>query len=208
MAVTPAGFHGQHGEGGLRLVASEVAAQGVEVTVFPITDIGLKELAEADIVFIGTWVDGLVLFGQRLGRAGRIKAMPVIDGKRVAAFMTYAINAGKALDRFARVLDERGATVVSRTCTGDRLEVGVAEFVTASLDSVLMQGLRPGARQLRLHDWGSLRAFLDPPNHPLDAGPCPRAGVGGVPTSAAATTAGRPSPPSTRPRRRCSTTSK
>ena len=38
--------------------------------------------------------------------------MPVIDGKRVAAFMTYAIHAGKALDRFARVLEERGATVV------------------------------------------------------------------------------------------------
>ena len=62
-----------------RLVADEVAAHGVEVAVYPITDIGLKDLAEADIVFVGTWVDGLVLFGQRPGRAGRIKAMPVID---------------------------------------------------------------------------------------------------------------------------------
>ena len=111
--------HGQHGEGGPARSRDEVAAQGVEVTVYPITDIGLKDLAEADIVFIGTWVDGLVLFGQRPGRAGRIKAMPVIDGKRVAAFMTYAINAGKALDRFARVLDERGATVVAAApCCG------------------------------------------------------------------------------------------
>jgi hypothetical protein len=120
-----------------RLIADEVAAQGCDVAVFPITDIGLKELAEADIVFIGTWVDGLVLFGQRPGRAGRIRNMPVIDGKRVAAFMTYAINAGKALDRFAKVLDERGATVVSRMLLRrDHLEAGVEDFVAVSLDSV------------------------------------------------------------------------
>jgi flavodoxin I len=120
-----------------RLVADEVAEQGVEVSVYPITDIGLKDLAEADIVFIGTWVDGLILFGHRPGRAGRIRSMPVIDGKRVAAFMTYAIHAGKALDRFARVLEERGATVVGRTLLRrDRLDAGIAEFVTASLDTV------------------------------------------------------------------------
>lgn len=120
-----------------RLIADEVAAQGVEVSVYPITDIGLKDLAEADIVFVGTWVDGLILFGHRPGRAGRIKAMPVIDGKPVAAFMTYAVHAGKALDRFARVLDERGATVVASTLLRrDRLEAGVADFVTASLDTV------------------------------------------------------------------------
>ena len=120
-----------------RLIADEVAAQGVDVTIYNITEIGLKDLAEADIVFIGTWVDGLVLFGHRPGRAGRIKAMPVIDGKRVAAFMTYAVRAGKALDRFARVLDERGATVVASTLLRrDRLETGVADFVTASLDTV------------------------------------------------------------------------
>ena len=100
---------------GRRLIADEVASRGVEVAVYNITDIGLKELAEADVVFIGTWVDGLVLFGHRPG-AGRIKRMPVVDGKQVAAFMTYAIHAGKALDRFSRVLTERGAVVVARGC--------------------------------------------------------------------------------------------
>jgi peroxiredoxin family protein len=120
-----------------RLIADEVAAHGVDVTVFPVTGIGLKALAEADVVFIGTWVDGLVLFGHRPGRAGRIKAMPVIDGKRVAAFMTYAIHAGKALDRFAVVLGERGATVVSRVLLRrDQLDRGIADFVSATLATV------------------------------------------------------------------------
>ncbi|MFO7278767.1 MAG: flavodoxin family protein [Thermoanaerobacterales bacterium] len=120
-----------------RLIAHEVAARGVDVAVYPITDVDLKALAEADVVFVGTWVDGLVLFGHRPGRAGRLRSLPVIDGKRVAAFMTYAIHAGKALDRFARLLEERGGEVVARTLLRrDRLEQGVADFVTASLATV------------------------------------------------------------------------
>jgi flavorubredoxin len=120
-----------------RLIAAEVAARGVEVSVYNITDIGLKDLAEADVVFIGTWVDGLVLFGHRPGRAGRIKSMPVIDGKRVAAFMTYAIHAGKALDRFAKVLSERGAIVVARALLRrDHLDRGIDDLVTQALATV------------------------------------------------------------------------
>jgi flavorubredoxin len=120
-----------------RLIAEEVAARGVDVAIYPITDIGLKDLAEADIVFVGTWVDGLILFGHRPGRAGRIKSMPVIDGKRVAAFMTYAVHAGKALDRFARVLEERGAEVVARSLLRrDHLDAGISDFVSSSLATV------------------------------------------------------------------------
>jgi flavorubredoxin len=120
-----------------RLIGEAVAAEGVEVAIYPITGIGLKNLAEADIVFVGTWVDGLVLFGHRPGRAGRIRSMPVIDGKRVAAFMTYAIHAGRALDRFAEVLEERGATVVGRMLLRrDRLEAGIDDFVRGALATV------------------------------------------------------------------------
>jgi hypothetical protein len=120
-----------------RLVGEAVAGERVEVAIYPITSIGLKDLAAADIVFVGTWVDGLVLFGHRPGRAGRIRSMPVIDGKRVAAFMTYAIHAGRALDRFADVLEERGATVVARILLRrDRLEAGVEGFVRDALATV------------------------------------------------------------------------
>ena len=120
-----------------QLIADEVASRGVEVTIYNITDIGLKELAEADVVFVGTWVDGLVLFGHRPGRAGRIKRMPVVDGKQVAAFMTYAIHAGKALDRFSRVLTERGAVVVARgLLRRDRLDQGIEELVSEALATV------------------------------------------------------------------------
>src|SRR5918994_2506611 len=118
-----------------RLIGEAVAAEGVEVAIYPITAIGLKNLAESDIVFVGTWVDGLVLFGHRPGRAGRIRSMPVIDSKRVTVFITYAIHAGRALERFAEVLEERGATVVSRALLRrDRLEAGIDDFVRSALE--------------------------------------------------------------------------
>ncbi|HEX8802589.1 MAG TPA: flavodoxin family protein [Acidimicrobiales bacterium] len=120
-----------------RVIAEAVRDEGAEVSVYPITAIGLKDLAEADIVFVGTWVDGLILVGHRPGRAGRLRSMPVIDGKRAAAFMTYAIHAGKALERFERVLEERGATVVASTLLRrDRIPAGVDEFVREALATV------------------------------------------------------------------------
>jgi flavorubredoxin len=120
-----------------RLVGEAAQAAGADVSIYNITDIGLKDLAEADIVFVGTWVDGLVLFGHRPGRVGRIRAMPVIDGKRAAAFMTYAVHAGKVLQSFERVLEERGATVVASTLLRrDRLDHGVDEFVREALATV------------------------------------------------------------------------
>ena len=62
--------------------------------------------------------------------------MPVVDGKQVAAFMTYAIHAGKALDRFSRVLTERGAVVVARGLLRDRLDQGIEELVSEALATV------------------------------------------------------------------------
>jgi len=120
-----------------QLIGAAAADAGAEVAVFPIDAIGLKELAEADIVFIGTWVDGLVLVGHRPGRKGKLRRLPVIDGKRAATFMTYAIHAGKALDRFRDVVEERGATVVMQQLfRRDRLEVGVEDFVHNALAAV------------------------------------------------------------------------
>ena len=94
------------------------------------TNFDFHELAVADVVFVGTWVDGLVLFGQRPGRAGRLRKLPVLDRKRVVVFCTYAINAGHALDKTATILEERGAFIVGRhQFRRDRLELGVDDFV-------------------------------------------------------------------------------
>ena len=119
------------------LIGGAVAATGARSRSYPVTESDLHQLSVADVVFVGTWVDGLVLFGQRPGRASRLWKLPVLDHKPVAVFCTYAINAGKALDKTARILEAKGARVVgSRQFRRDRLEQGVDEFVDSVLQSV------------------------------------------------------------------------
>ena len=127
-------------------------------------------------MFIGTWVDGLILFGHRPGRAGRIRTMPVIDGKRVAAFMTYAVHAGKALDRFARVLDERGATVVASTAAPPRPARGGRRRLRRGIARHRARLTCGAPAPHHPHDWGSHRAILDPTNDPVGNGARARAG--------------------------------
>jgi hypothetical protein len=116
------------------LIGGAALDRGNEVTVRPITAIDYHELSDADLVFLGTWTDGLVLFGQRPGRAGRLKKLPVIDRKKVALFVTYAINAGKVLDRFARVAEGLGADVVARQkFKRHALEAGLDDFVSSAI---------------------------------------------------------------------------
>ena len=43
--------------------------------------IDYQALSDADLVIVGSWVDGLILVGQRPGRLGRITAMPALAGQ-------------------------------------------------------------------------------------------------------------------------------
>jgi hypothetical protein len=125
-----------------QLIGGAAATRGHEVSVRPITAIDYHELSAADLVLLGTWTDGLVLFGQRPGRAGRLKKLPVIDRKPVGLFVTYAVNAGKVLDRFATVAEGLGATVVaSHQFKRNDLEAGIDEFVDSAISGV--QALQP-----------------------------------------------------------------
>jgi flavodoxin len=109
-----------------------------EVSVREVTSLDLHELSEADVVFIGTWVDGFVLFGQRPGRAFKFNALPPIDGKPVVAFATYAINAGGMLKKFTKLLRSKGADVVmARTLKRSRLHDDVAPFVKDALGALV-----------------------------------------------------------------------
>ncbi|MEY2590766.1 MAG: flavodoxin [Acidimicrobiaceae bacterium] len=119
------------------LIGGALQARDVEVTVRPIDAFDYHEVAVADVVVIGTWVDGLIVAGQRPGRVGKLRKLPVLDRKPVAAFVTYAINPGKALDKTVRVLEGRGADVIAKhQFRRDRIERDVPVFVGDVLDAV------------------------------------------------------------------------
>jgi hypothetical protein len=125
------------------LIGGAVKAVGADVSVRPVRAIDFHELARADLVFVGTWVDGLIVAGHRPGGRTALAKLPVLDHKQVAVFMTYAIHAGGALGKFARLLeDEKGADVVAErlfkrsTLKGGGLADGMADFVADALSAV------------------------------------------------------------------------
>jgi len=111
-------------------IAAELTAAGVPTTAHPITAIDYQALADADLVIVGSWVDGLILFGQRPGRMGRIVSMPTLVGKKAVVYVTYAIDAGRSLQKLADAVADRGAEVLGGIrIRRDKLDEGVAELV-------------------------------------------------------------------------------
>ena len=118
-------------------IGAQLERRGVEATVASITAVPYQALAEAELVIVGSWTDGLVLFGQRPGRSGRLKKLPYISGKRCAVFCTYAIDAGSVLDKMVALMEDRGAEVIGgMTIRRDDLAGGSKDFVERVLEVV------------------------------------------------------------------------
>ena len=116
------------------LLGDELRARGIATTVCPIMGIDLQALSEADLVFVGSWTDGLFIVGQRPGRAARIQTMPSLAGKQVVVFCTYAINSGKVLEKIGELVRFRGGDVLGGLAIRrDDLEAGAADLAELSL---------------------------------------------------------------------------
>ncbi len=119
------------------LIAGHLRAAGVAVTVNPITAIDMQSLSEADVVIVGTWVDGLIFFGQRPGRSGRLVSMPALAGKRAIVYCTYALEPGKTIEKLTRIIQSRGAEVLGGLAIRrDQIDAGAAELVDGLLAAV------------------------------------------------------------------------
>ena len=119
------------------LLGRELRRAGTETVVCNITSIDYPARAEADLVIVGTWTDGLVLFGQRPGRSGRLKKLPYIAGKKCAVFVTYAVDAGNVLDKLVAMMEDRGGDVVGgMAIRRNDLAGGSQDFAGRVLDVV------------------------------------------------------------------------
>lgn len=118
-----------------QLIAEGLTAAGATATVSPVTDPDYQSLAQADLVVVGGWVDGFFVVGQRPGRAGRLRRMPAMRGKRAIVFCTYALDPGHTLEKLQRIVEEHGAEVLGgMTIRRDRLDEGARELVERLLD--------------------------------------------------------------------------
>lgn len=124
-----------------QLIAAELTAAGVPTRAFPITGIDYQALADADLVIIGSWVDGLFVVGQRPGRLRRIQAMPTLAGKKAVVYLTYALDPGTALEKLAAAVADRGADVLGGVAIRRaRLVQGATDFVDRVLASTATSG--------------------------------------------------------------------
>ena len=120
------------------LIAAELRAAGHEAVTCPTFDIDYAALQRADLVVVGGWTDGLFFVGQRPGRASRLRKLPALRGKRAVCFVTYALDAGRTLEKLSAIVEGLGATVEGgMTIRRDKLVEGARDFADRVLANVL-----------------------------------------------------------------------
>ena len=120
------------------LIAAELRAAGHEAVTCPTFDIDYAALQRADLVVVGGWTDGLFFVGQRPGRASRLRKLPSMVGKRAVCFVTYALDAGKTLEKLTAIVEGLGADVEGgMTIRRDKLADGARDFADRVLANVL-----------------------------------------------------------------------
>jgi NADPH-dependent glutamate synthase beta subunit-like oxidoreductase/NAD-dependent dihydropyrimidine dehydrogenase PreA subunit/flavodoxin len=101
-------------------VADGFSARGDQVRVLPIAKVGTPELAAADLVVIGTWVEGFVVAGVRPAKAMRswLDGLPRLAGKPIGMFCTFAVSPKDSLRSMRKAVEAKGALVVAQAAFG------------------------------------------------------------------------------------------
>lgn len=122
-------------EAAAEYIGGEFANRGHDVLVRPYDGLDFTEVSAADLVCVGTWVDGLILFGHRPGETGKLREIPMLWNKPTAAFMTYAFHPGDCIDLFADWLEsELGANVIA----GEAMKAkNIVDLTPGFVDDVL-----------------------------------------------------------------------
>ncbi len=121
-------------------VAGAAVAAGAEVTLAPVAEAPLDALANADLVFVGTWTDGAIVAGHMPGGRKGLYNLPDLWDIPVAGFLTHAIHPGRVTKAFANLLRYKGAAVVLvRTFNRKKLPDGIAEFVADAMAAAAVE---------------------------------------------------------------------
>ena len=119
------------------MIGQNLVGAGVSATVFPTTAVDFQAVADADLVIVGSWTDGLFFFAQKPARAGRLSLLPLLTGKKCAVFCTFAIDPGKTIQKLSDLMSERGADVIGgMTIKRNDIDGGARDFVDRVLGAV------------------------------------------------------------------------
>lgn len=86
-----------------------------EAVVKAVSQVRASDVERADALFVGTWVQGFILFGVKPAEASLwVPGLPSLKGKPVGVFCTYAFSPAGSLRTLATMLEARGATIVGQ----------------------------------------------------------------------------------------------
>ena len=101
----------------------------------------LTSIQAADLVLVGTWVHGAFVFGQAPWAVNGIANLPAMRGKRAAAFCTFALSPGGALDALTSAVGDTGAYVIGGLAMSrGKLEAHTELFAERLHDAVASSG--------------------------------------------------------------------
>jgi flavodoxin len=118
-------------------IAGQLAAVGARVSTLPIAEVGARELAAADVVIVGTWVDGLVVARVHPAKAMRkwLEAMPRLGSRPVGIFCTYGVDPKSTLSEMRSAIESKGGLIAAEHAfgpkdrQGDVGHLGTGDFV-------------------------------------------------------------------------------
>ncbi|MFN8379652.1 MAG: flavodoxin domain-containing protein [Anaerolineae bacterium] len=127
-----------HTQAAAEAMAQAARDEGHEVTIKAVSQNRASDIEQADVVLIGTWVQGFILFGVKPAHATLwVPALPSLQGKRVATFCTYRFNPRGSLKKLGEMLEGRGATLVGQQAfQRDQAVQGAEPFVRQVLQAV------------------------------------------------------------------------
>jgi hypothetical protein len=104
---------GRADEAGGRGDRGYVRAAGHETEARPLREIGSEQVTAADLLFVGSWVQGWLLFGVGPAKAAGqwISGLPSLSGKHAAVFCTYALDPRRTLSTLGSDLKAKGASI-------------------------------------------------------------------------------------------------
>ena len=124
-------------------VAGAAAAAGADVKIATVANPPMDDLTNADLIFVGSWCDGIIIGGHMPGGRKNLYNLPDLWEIPVAGFLTHAIHPGKVTRAFAKLLAYKGADVkLVRTFKRSDVPEGIAEFVA---DAIAAAGLEVNA---------------------------------------------------------------
>ena len=116
-----------------RIIARALRPTGAVVRAVPLSQVGIAELSETDLLIVGTWVEGLVVARVQPAEATRqwLAGLPRLPGLRTAVFCTYGAAPRGALKELQAGLEDHGAQVLNQDAFGPRqshIKAGAARF--------------------------------------------------------------------------------